>query len=67
MRRGVKHRQHNIALYYASPTPGNEAAAERYGRNRFTVTRQLRYSNDRGQQALDLGLFVNGLSVTQPS
>src|SRR5690606_5367164 len=29
--------------------------------NRFTVTRQLRYSRDETQRALDLVLFVNGL------
>ena len=31
--------------------------------NRFSVTRQLRYSRDETQRALDLGLFINGLPV----
>ena len=31
--------------------------------NRFSVTRQLRYSRDETQLALDLGLFINGLPV----
>ena len=30
---------------------------------RFSVTRQLRYSQDAGQLALDVGLFINGLPV----
>jgi hypothetical protein len=37
--------------------------AERYAANRFSVTRQLRYSRDETQLALDLGLFINGLPV----
>ena len=36
---------------------------ERFERNRFTVTRQLRYSRDEAQRALDIGLFINGLPV----
>ena len=31
--------------------------------NRLTVTRQLRYSRDETQLALDMGLFINGLPV----
>ena len=31
--------------------------------NRFSVTRQLRYSRDETQLALDLALFINGLPV----
>ena len=34
-----------------------------YARNRFSVTRQLRYSRDNTQLALDLCLFINGLPV----
>ena len=33
------------------------------GKNRFTVTRQFRYSRDETQRALDIGLFINGLPV----
>ena len=62
LRKGVKHGPHSIDLYYASATPGNDAAAARYRQNRFTVTRQLRYSS-RSAQSLDLGLFINGLPV----
>ena len=63
LRHGVNHRQHNIALFYGTPTPGNTAAEERHSQNRFSVTRQLRYSNDEKQRALDLALFVNGLPI----
>ena len=63
LRKGVKHGQHQIDLMYGTPSPGNEKARVQYGQNRFSVTRQLRYSNDNAQLALDLCLFVNGLPV----
>ena len=40
-RNGLKHRQHDLDLFYGTPSPGNTAAAERYTLNRFTVTRQV--------------------------
>ena len=63
LRNGVRHGPHNIDLMYGTPSPGNEKAKARYGQNRFSVTRQLRYSRDETQLALDLCLFVNGLPV----
>ncbi len=63
LRKGVKDGPHQVDLFYGTPSPGNTAAAERYVRNRFSVTRQLRYSRDETQRALDIGLFINGLPV----
>ncbi len=63
LRHGIKHGPHHIDLFYATPSPGNEKAQERYAANRFSVTRQLRYSRDETQLALDLGLFINGLPI----
>ena len=63
LRKGIDHRQHHVTLFYGTPTPGNVTAAERYAQNRFSVTRQLRYSNDEKQRALDLALFINGLPI----
>ena len=63
LRRGISHHQHHIDLFFGTPTPGNSTAAERYAQNRFSVTRQLRYSNDEKQRALDLTLFINGLPI----
>ena len=63
LRNGLGHGPHQIDLFYGTPSPGNTTAAERYRANRFTVTRQLRYSRDGSQRALDLALFVNGLPV----
>ena len=63
LRHGVRHGAHNLEMFYGTPSPGNERARERYEQNRFTVTRQLRYSRDDTQKALDIGLFINGLPV----
>ncbi len=63
LRQGIKHGPHQIDLFYGAPSRGNERARILYGKNRFSVTRQLRYSRDNSQLALDLCLFVNGLPV----
>ena len=63
LRRGIKHGPLNIDLFSSTPSPDNPAAAERYRANRFSVTRQLRYSRDETQLALDLALFLNGLPI----
>jgi type I restriction enzyme, R subunit len=63
LRHGVKDGPHHLVLFFGTPSPGNPVATERYGQNRFSVTRQLRYSRDETQRALDLGLFINGLPI----
>jgi type I restriction enzyme, R subunit len=63
LRNGIKHGAHSIDLFFGTPSPGNTKAAERFDANRFSVTRQLRYSRDESQLALDIGLFINGLPV----
>ena len=63
LRNGVRHGPHHIDLMYGTPSPENEKAKVLYGQNRFSVTRQLRYSRDQTQLALDLCLFINGLPV----
>ena len=63
LRKGIKHGPNQVDLMYGTPSPGNEKARVLYGQNRFSVTRQLRYSKDNAQLALDLCLFINGLPV----
>ena len=63
LRNGIKHGAYDLDLFFGTPSSGNIAAAERYSMNRFTVTRQLRYSRDETQRSLDLGLFINGLPI----
>ncbi len=63
LRHGIKHGPHHITLFYGTPSVGNDKAAELNAANRFTVTRQLRYSRSETQNSLDLGLFINGLPI----
>ena len=63
LRGGIKHGPIHLDLFYGTPTPGNTKAEERFAANIFSVTRQLRYSKDETQLALDLGVFINGLPV----
>ncbi|WP_424945862.1 type I restriction endonuclease subunit R [Candidatus Spongiihabitans sp.] len=63
LRSGLKHRAHDITLFYGTPSVGNEQAKTNYAANRFTVTRQLQYSNTDTRNALDLCLFINGLPI----
>ena len=46
LRHGLKHGPHHIDLFYGTPSPGNAKAIEQNKANRFSVTRQLRYSRD---------------------
>lgn len=63
LRKGVEHAAVHVDLFFGTPSPGNTAATERFRANRFVVTRQLRYSKQDTANALDLGLFINGLPV----
>jgi len=63
LRHGVKHGPHSLELFYGTPTPGNLKAQERFALNRFSITRQLRYSMDETKLAIDLCLFINGLPI----
>ncbi len=63
LRKGLQHGAHHLTLFHASPTPGNRKAEEQFALNRFSVTRQVRYSREATQLALDMALFINGLPV----
>lgn len=63
LRSGIKHQSASTELFYGTPSPGNAKAVERFAANIFSVTRQLRYSRDETQLALDMAAFINGLPV----
>ena len=61
LRNGVKHGPVSVDLFYGTPSPGNIKAEDLFVANIFSITRQLRYSKDETQLALDLCIFINGL------
>ena len=63
LRKGVQHQQHSVRLLYGTPSPGNREAAELNARNRFSVTRQVHYSDKNPNLSLDPILFINGLPI----
>jgi len=62
LRKGIKHGPAEVELFYGTPTPGNTRTEELHRANIFSVTRQLRYSKDETQLALDMAILINGLS-----
>ena len=64
LRRGIDDGPLHFEMFYGTPSPGNATAAERFAQNRFSITRQLRYSQDETRRALDLAAFINGLPVS---
>ncbi len=63
LRKGVSHGPVHVDLYKFLPTPGNASSFENFGKNIFSITRQLRYSNDEAARSLDMAIFINGLPV----
>ncbi len=63
LRKGVDHGPLHFDLFYGTPSAGNAKAQALHALNRFSITRQLRYSNDETRRALDLCLFINGLPL----
>lgn len=64
LRNGISHgRVNDLRLFYGTPSPDNAKAVALFQQNRFSVTRQLRYSRDETRLALDLCLFINGLPI----
>jgi len=63
LRRGVAHGPVQVTLFYGTPSPDNPKAVALHAQNRFSITRQLAYSQDQTRRALDLLLFINGLPI----
>jgi type I restriction enzyme R subunit len=63
LRKGLEHGALHFDFFFGTPSSGNEKAAALFAKNRFTITRQLRYSMDAQRRALDLCLFINGLPI----
>ncbi|MGB7533385.1 MAG: type I restriction endonuclease, partial [Halobacteriota archaeon] len=63
LRKGIKDRGAMFRLAYYKPASGmNPEHLRLYAQNRFSVVRQLKYSN-KSESSLDLVIFLNGLPV----
>lgn len=63
LRNGVKIYPANLIMFYLTPTQKNIKTKNLFEQNIFSVTRQLRYSQDSAKLALDMCIFINGLPV----
>ena len=63
LRKGIKDRGCNFKLTYFCPSSGMNPEHQRlYDQNRFSLVRQLRYSQE-GKESVDMALFLNGLPL----
>ncbi len=63
LRKGIKDRGCNFNLTYFCPSSGmNPRHQELYAQNRFSLIRQLKYSQ-KNEKSVDMALFLNGLPL----
>ena len=63
LRKGIKDRGCNFNLTYFRPSSGmNPDQQKLYAQNRFSLIRQLKYSQ-RNEKSVDMALFLNGLPL----
>lgn len=63
LKKGIQYYPSGLVLFYLLPNEKNPKAVENYGKNIFSVTRQLHYSEQHPGLAIDLVIFVNGIPV----
>lgn len=63
LRKGISDQELKFQLLYKQPTSDkNPQSISRYQQNRYSVTRQLYYS-DKNRNSLDMVIFINGLPL----
>ena len=63
IRKGMRYLHGILDFYFVTPSPNNVKAKELYQENIFSVTRQVTYSQDYPNLALDFVVFINGLPM----
>ena len=54
----------NFTLFYQNPlASSSQSIKDRFEHNRFSITRQLRYSLDNPREEIDVVIFINGLPI----
>ena len=64
LKKGLEVDDAHFILFYESPlASSSKQVKDRFEQNRFSETRQLRYSVDNPREEIDLVLFINGLPI----
>ncbi len=64
LKKGLEVDDAHFTLFYESPlASSSQQVKDNFESNKFSVTRQLRYSADNPREEIDLVLFVNGLPL----
>jgi type I restriction enzyme R subunit len=64
LKKGLQVDDANFTLFYQNPlASSSQSIKDKFEQNRFSVTRQLRYSIDNPREEIDLVLFINGLPI----
>lgn len=64
LKKGLQVDDANFTLFYQLPlASSSQTIKDRFEQNRFSITRQLRYSIDNPREEIDLVLFINGLPI----
>ncbi len=64
LRKGLEVDDAHFTLFYQLPlASSSKTVKDNFEKNRFSITRQLRYSIDNPREEIDLVLFINGLPV----
>ncbi len=64
LKKGLEVDDAHFTLFYQLPlASSSKAVKDNFEHNKFSVTRQLRYSKDNPREEIDLVLFVNGIPL----
>ena len=64
LRKGLEVDDAHFTLFFQLPlASSSQRVIDNFESNRFSVTRQLRYSTDNQREEIDLVLFINGLPI----
>ncbi len=64
LRKGLEVEDARFTLLFQAPmASSSQAVKDNFEKNEFSVTRQVRYSNEHPREEIDMAVFVNGLPI----
>lgn len=64
LRKGLEVEDAHFTLLYQPPmASSSQTVKDKFAKNEFSVTRQVRYSLDNPRQEIDMVVFINGLAI----